>query len=163
MNTILNTLNSISQEPLKVYIGEGQIEKLTVSLSQGIDLKRIKETGLHLPQQYIQLLTYSNGIVFFDSGDYAIYSFEEAVENQKALEYPEDILPIGYFLGDTLVMNCKEFQNNNYLYAGSSILKDEFISLGMNMNQFIEKMLLCNCACFWQEIECDKYYDFTRK
>lgn len=161
MNEIIKVLEAINQKPLKVYIGDGKIEDLSIILCNGLKSGKIESFKYPFPKQYLELLTFSNGIMFFQSGDYAIYSLEEALDYQKALEFDEWIVPIGYFLGETILLNCKESNKECYLYAGSSMLKDEFISLNLDIKGFLEKMLQMNCNCFWLDWENVKHYDFS--
>lgn len=161
MNTIISVLESINKASLKVYLGNGEISELSVTLNQGLDIDAIEQIMPNLPTQYKELLTFSNGLCFFNSGDYTLYPLEDAIEYQKANDFNKNILPIGYFLDETILLNCAESETEHYLYAGSSIMKDEFISLDMDLRSFLDKLLANNCNCFWLEKPVEKYYNFN--
>ena len=161
MRTLIKTFDSIIKKPLRVYIGDGDIEELSITINPKISMEKFDKYNLPLPLQYKELLAYSDGLTFFNSGDYTLYSLDDAVEYRDALEFKQNVLPIGYFLGETILLNCEEIEKETYLYAGSSICKDEFVALNLDIKGFLEKLLLNNCNCFWLEKEDVLYYDFS--
>ena len=118
------------------------LEFFTINPFWGID--SIKEcnpnsyqdftTIYHLPNDYIQLLTITDGFVLFHSGDFIIYDIAQVLKyNTDPLysnNFKDSILHIGFFLERNIVIDQRKADTDYYLFAGDCCSTDEFVCLG---------------------------------
>ena len=93
-----------------------------------------KFTALYnLPEDYVKLLSITDGFVLFHAGDYAIHDMAFVSECRQLnidTGLLEQVLEIGYFTDYTLLINRKESQTSTYLYAGNSCSMKEYVRIG---------------------------------
>lgn len=80
------------------------------------------------------LLSYSNGFVLFQAGDYQISSLEWILSCKYDPKYKSDLRDefwkIGYFMGYNLVIDETKSNTNQYLYVGDAYVLDDYIKAG---------------------------------
>lgn len=102
---------------------------------QAVDEKKYHQfiTDFHLPADYMEMMSMTDGFVLFQAGDYRISDIHWVLECKYNKKYDcgfrDEILDIGYFLGYRLLLNQKE-SDSSYLYAGDACLADEYVCVG---------------------------------
>ncbi len=161
MKDIITVLKLINDNPLRVYIGEGMIDNLTVSLHS----EQLPNNNVNLlkklPKQYLEFLQFSNGLEFYNSGDHRFHPLDEVLALQKSYGFNENVFPIGYFLEDTVLLVLDQSTRGYSIYVGSNLLLDEFILLEHDFKEFLENLLIHNCSNFWIHFNDENYYDFS--
>lgn len=158
IQSIIEVIKEISENPLCVYIGEGEIDELGVTLHKGLNKENYLERIEKFPEEYVQLLEFSNGMQFFECGDISFYSLEEVLSTQEAFGYKENIYPIGYVLGDQVLLILDDSKQGYQIYVEAENISDDMVLLGGTFVDVMEKFLLCGCNNFWYI-----YSDYKRK
>lgn len=87
-----------------------------------------------LPEDYIEFLSLTNGLIFFNAGDFAFNDIDWILEKKYNKKYnsgfKEEILIVGYFMGYELLIDQKESRTQNYLYAGDACTPDNYVKIG---------------------------------
>lgn len=160
MRNIIDTIKNISNQPLRVYIGEGMIKELGVSLHNGISLDLINTTCSKLPNDWKKLLQFSNGMEFFNAGDYSIFPLEDIISTQKSFPFEEHVFPVSYVLDDFILLEVNNSDKGYSMYAGPSIVRNEYVYLDDDIQSFFEKFLLHNCEKYWDTYQNNVFFNF---
>ena len=67
---IIEVLKTLQKKQPEIYCGKGEFKRLIIEFEKGISEKELssvlkKHNGFVLPQEYTDLLKFSNGITFF--------------------------------------------------------------------------------------------------
>lgn len=130
-----------------------------------LDLYHKFTTAHHLPKDYKQLLSVTDGFVLFHAGDFIIYDMDWIFKCEKKTKYSNDyikpILNIGYFMERNLVIDQRKANTKNYLFAGNCHSTDEFVCLGTITDFFNGFIQNKGEVPFWDENA--PYQDFGVK
>ena len=98
-----------------------------------------------LPEDYLKLLSISDGFVLFHGGDFRINDIGWTLECKNNPEYQagfvDDVLEVGCFLEQNLLLNQRESHTSSYLYAGDCCSFTDYVRIGTItdfLNGFIE-------------------------
>ena len=153
MKEVIKALVRLKRESPIVYGGKGGFKKLTVELHAGLSLEEIKRTsqrynryGVRLPEDYVKLLNFSNGVYFFEHADCQIYDLKEAftlgIEEWKEKGH----LCIGQFYEDTIYLKCDGSSRNIFVSEeGFSELRP----MNMSLRAFLDASLCSGFSYFW--------------
>ena len=146
-----------------VYIGDGQFDELAcehrmpASAEEIAKLERIAGT---LPADYRDFLMQTNGMTFFQAGDFSLYSIDEIIETLKTADFKEGIYPIGYILEDYIVIKGDVIDSGAYIYAGDAYCRDEYYSLDCDFKTFLDRLIISGGNNFWRWVNPGLKYDF---
>ncbi len=100
-----------------------------------------------LPEDYIRLLSISDGFVLFHAGDYRISDISWTVECYTNPVYGggtfvDSILEVGMFMENSLLLDQSRSHTANYLFIGDADSTDHYLCVGTItdfLNQLIEE------------------------
>ncbi len=119
----------------------------------------------HLPEDYVELLSITDGFVLFHAGDYCINDIEYILEWREPMidaGLLEQVLEIGYFMEYTLLINLNESQTSSYLYAGDHDSMKDFIRIG-TITDFLNGLIESKGEIpFWEE-RGQELFDFSEE
>lgn len=130
-------------------ISNQALEKLA-KLRSSATLEQIhqaqQEIGYIFPEDYIQLLSLSNGIQVIDVASLVLYSTDELRERNSTYEVP-DYLPGWLMIGDDgggqgIFLDCIEIVGAIYSVGMGSMLRTDAILLAGNLTQWIDRAFL---------------------
>ena len=116
----------------------------------------------HLPEDYVRLLSITDGFVLCGAGDYCIDDIACVLawrEPRKDAGLLEQALQIGYFMDYDLLINMKESQTDSYLYAGISCSLTDFVRIGTITDFFNGLIASKGDIPFWEE-QGQELFDF---
>ncbi len=148
MKTVIEALKKIQKMEPIVYGGKGDFEKLTIEFQPGIDSSEIEKwlpAGFTLPEDYVTLLNFSNGIAFFE---YAckFYPFKQAVKMGLDKWMEEDYLCIAWYYEDAIYLKCDGSSRNIFVSEeGFSELRP----MNMSLCAFLDASLCSGFSYFW--------------
>lgn len=116
-----------------------------------------------LPEDYIKLLSITDGFVLFGAGDYRIDDIGfvlEWHEPRTDAGFVEQVLEIGYFMDYALLINQNESQTSSYLYAGDACSLTEFIRIG-TITDFFNGLIASKGEIPFWNTEGQELFDFS--
>ena len=156
---IKQTIEALKQIQEKVYIGEGCFDEFVFEFNPPATLDEIRmfefENSLIVPEDYLNFLLASNGMQFYEAGDFTFRGIREISEMLKFMKesgvgYKDGIYPIAYILEDYIVIKSDEIPSGKYMYAGSCCCVDEYFSLGCNFETFFDQYIIANACNYWR-------------
>lgn len=147
INQLIEVMKQISKQKPMVYRGKGDFAKMIITFDIGIkDNILSKYKKINLPNDYVELLKFSDGISFFKYGDVVLNSLENAIEYSQ-----EDWLSQGYINiascgGDEIYLKCDNTERNIYV---SDEGFGELRPLNMSFIAFLEASLISGFSYFW--------------
>ena len=156
---IEKTLEALKQIQGQIYIGEGSVLEFSCRFNPPatmIDIKKFEsDFECVVPKDYMRFLLTSNGMQFYEAGDYMFYSTQKIAENLKMMSiayssYIKGIYPIAYICEDYIVIKSDEISSGKYIYAGSCYMRDEYYSLDCNFETFFERYVISNACSYWR-------------
>ena len=158
---IANIRKSMENISNPVYLGQCEFDCFSFSLNPSTSLDRINEFKSNyncvFPSEYESFLKITNGIIFFNSGDFRLYSLAEIKDDLELFNYKKNVYPIGCFLDDIVVINGNEINSGKYIYVGDNYSNDEFYSLNCDFLTFFDRLIVTNINNFWQWFEPNEY------
>ncbi len=135
------------------------IKQIDEMINNNRDIQVEKEQGLDdisslndWPEDYLQFLSYSNGLYVGEYYDCMFYSLNEVIalssterEMQRHL-CPDSLVPIAHYYGDTIYIDCKDSRGTVY-YSLEGI--DDPVSFNMSFSEFLQKCIDCKFQVFW--------------
>lgn len=116
----------------------------------------IKQTGLHLPDDYQAFLRLHNGVTLFQpwfGGQMDLCSLSE-VENKMGIVgfFPEHWYPIGCQDGHFLMIDANKVNQGemDYLMWWDSSLVEDAKHLGLNFALWLDRFIVSQGARFWE-------------
>jgi SMI1 / KNR4 family (SUKH-1) len=182
-NIIELTLNGLKkrldiENTLLVQTETGYSEPARFTFCQGVSDKEIndfsKKHSLLLPWDYKEFLLRHNGADLFVhpyyGGGIELFSLEKIQQIYIEYDYismiPEGWFPIGSDNGDMLFINSNECKDrfSTYLYWTEMLFVDTAIKLDLNFERWLERLIICNGAHFWnwRNESADSYYTHLR-
>lgn len=156
----IEVLKEINRQPLRVYLEDGIFADLGVTFYPGLTKEECSKLPEDLPKDYIDLLSFSNGLIFFNSGDCSFNAWSDVQEIKALNDFPENVYPIAAFLDDYVLLVIDKSERGYSLYAGPAILLNEYTLLDYDLSDFIDYLLHRCCCKFWLDNPPEKYYDF---
>lgn len=151
MQKVIKSMEKIQKMEPKIYLGKGEFEIFTIEFQPKIEKKKIKElakkNALILPNDYEELLAYSNGLVFYKYADCQIYNLEKAISYTKEMsEHGKEYLEVATCREDSIYMKCDGSHLN--MYVSEEDIED-LRPLNMTFKSFLECGLISGFAYFW--------------
>ena len=146
-----------------VYIGSGTFDNWECTYKSPVtedEIKKFEKEVAVIPADYKEFLTTTNGIIFFNSGDFTFFSLQEVTETQKIMDFKNGIYPIGYVLDDYIVIKSDEISTGCYIYAGDACCRDEYFSLNCDFATFLDRYVMANASNYWRWFMPGKRFDF---
>lgn len=148
---IIEVLKNIQEKQPGIYCGKGKFKSLIIEFEKGISEKELssvlkKHKGFVLPQEYTDLLKFSNGISFFEYGDALLLNFEEAFDLSDKEWLKQGYLKIARANEDDIYMECDGSERNIYFSAEGI---GELTPLNMSFAAFLEASLITGFSYFW--------------
>lgn len=148
---IIEVLKNIQEKQPEIYCGKGKFKSLIIEFKKGISEKELssvlkKHKGFVLPQEYTDLLKFSNGISFFEYCDALLLNFEEAFDLSDKEWLKQGYLKIARANEDDIYMECDGSERNIYFSAEGF---GELTPLNMSFNAFLEASLITGFSYFW--------------
>lgn len=152
MKKVIESIKQIHIKKPVVYQGKGEFRELTVNLNKGISTKEITKKldpeNIILPQDYVTLLNFSNGISFYDTFDCKIFGLEDVIDLMKYDEewLEEKYVHIARFYEDAIYLKCDGSERNVYVSEeGMTPLRP----LNMSFKAFVDASLISGFSYFW--------------
>ena len=151
MKKVIKAIKEIQKNRPTIYVGRGEFREFTIELNPSLDIEKIKtiasKNNFILPKDYMEFLSFSNGIYFYESFDHQFYPLEEAIAYTKEDNRIEKgYLNIATCLEDDIYMKCDGSYLNMYISEeGISDLRP----LNMTFEAFMECGLISGFAYFW--------------
>ena len=150
MNNVIRAIKKIKEEKPTVYQGKGNFAELTVTLNQGMNVDAIKSVAdkheIVLPDEYVVLLSFSNGISFFEHGDCKFYSLEDALSVGIDEWMREGYVCVARYYEDSIYLQCDNNERNVFISEeGFSKLR----SMKMSLGAFLDASLCSGFSYFW--------------
>lgn len=86
------------------------------------------------PKDFQTLLSYSDGFVLFQAGDYRISNLDWILSCKYDPKYKSNFRSmfweIGYFMGYNLIIDETKSNTDQYLYVGDADVLDNYVKLG---------------------------------
>lgn len=152
---VISAMKKIHKQKPEVYCGKGEFSRMTITFHPGISQESLDALivpfQLVLPDSYRTLLTFSNGIYFFEYADHQIFSIQEALKLSLIGEGKEDLakkklLRIGTCLEDFIYMKCDGSERN--IYVSEEGISDPY-PVHMSFLAFLEAGLISSFSYFW--------------
>ena len=148
---IIEVLKTLQKKQPEIYCGKGEFKRLIIEFEKGISEKELssvlkKHNGFVLPQEYTDLLKFSNGITFFEYGDALLLNIEEAFELSDKEWLEQGYLKIARANEDDIYMKCDKSERNIYFSAEGF---GELTPLNMSFSAFLEASLISGFSYFW--------------
>lgn len=148
---IIEVLKTLQKKQPVIYCGKGEFKRLIIEFEKGISEKELssvlnKHKGFVLPQEYTDLLRFSNGITFFEYGDALLLNIEEAFELSDEEWLGQGYLKIVRANEDDIYMKCDKSERNIYFSAEGF---GELTPLNMSFSAFLEASLISGFSYFW--------------
>ncbi len=148
---IIEVLKTLQKKQPEIYCGKGEFKRLIIEFEKGISEKELssvlkKHNGFVLPQEYTDLLKFSNGICFFEYGDALLLNIEEAFELSDKEWLEQGYLKIARANEDDIYMKCDNSERNIY-YSAEGF--GELTPLNMSFSAFLEASLISGFSYFW--------------
>lgn len=148
---IIEVLKTLQKKQPEIYCGKGEFKRLVIEFEKGISEKELssvlnKHKGFVLPQEYTDLLRFSNGITFFEYGDALLLNIEEAFELSDEEWLGQGYLKIVRANEDDIYMKCDKSERNIYFSAEGF---GELTPLNMSFSAFLEASLISGFSYFW--------------
>lgn len=164
MQDIINVIRK--KQDKNVYIGQGEFIDFKCKLNKPANNSDIesfeKSIKFKIPSDYKEFLLQSNGLMFFDSGDFEIFDLQTVLDITPSVDYINSVYIIGSFLQDYIVIDSRKISTEKYLYVGPQILSDRFISLEHNFKELLERLLITNVQKYWDWNTNVEYHNFSK-
>lgn len=85
-----------------------------------------------LPEDYLDLLNITDGFKLFHAGDYTMNDMAWTLEVAEKYHdgWCENVLEIGYFMDNVLLIDLNKTHTDQYLFVGPSCVTDGFVCVG---------------------------------
>lgn len=148
---IIEVLKTLQKKQPEIYCGKGEFKRLIIEFEKGISEKELssvlkKHKGFVFPQEYTDLLRFSNGINFFEYGDALLFNLEETFELSDEEWLEQGYLKIARANEDDIYMKCDNSERNIY-YSAEGFGK--LTPLNMSFTAFLEASLISGFSYFW--------------
>ncbi|GKX31320.1 hypothetical protein SH1V18_38000 [Vallitalea longa] len=164
ISSITQLLKKMKLEKEVVYNG-GKYKNYNCEFRKPARIEDIEtfenDTGCLLPQDYKELLLFSDGMAFLINGELDLLSLEEMKDLIGANNYREGIFTIGVILDDYIIVNSNEIKTQKYLYVGDQYSLNEFMCFEYDFSTFLEYYISLNYQNYWRYSLNPKLYDFA--
>ena len=166
VHEIINATKHINGQ---VYIGEGSFAQYHCSYNPPTAQEKIigfeSIYSVTVPEDYVNFLLVSNGMQFYEAGDFSFYSLQQIevilkTMKEASVPYKDGIFPIAYVLGDYIVIKSDAIASGKYIYAGSCYCRDEYFSLECNFETFFDRCIITNLCNYWRWLAPVELFDF---
>lgn len=158
INDIVLSIKKINGD---IYLGEAEFDTFSCQFNPPINDDEIcnfeKIFSCKIPDDFKEFLKISNGLSFFNSSDFQLYSLNQIKEKLLENDYLKGVYPIGYFLEDEILIKSDEINNDYYIYVGDVYSIDEFYKIEYNFTLFLDRLLSSNINNFWRWFEPNEY------
>lgn len=157
---------------------QGYCEPAQFTFAGGAESEDINEffrsLNLVAPWDYKEFLLRHNGARLFEHPHYGggieLFSLDEIRRYYVSYDYismiPNGWYPIGSDNGDMLFIDSNQCHDrtSNYLYWTEMLFVDRAIEIEMNFERWLERILICNGAHFWdwKRETSESYYRYVK-
>lgn len=151
MAQLTEVIDYIADTKPMQYVGKGNFERFTVEREKGLsdsNLQKLsaKYPDLTLPEDYIELMKYSNGLSFYEYADIRVFPLEEALGDTEEEFLENKLLHFATCREDYFYIKCDGSERNIY-YSAEGI--EEPQPLNMSLLAFLEAGLISGFSYFW--------------
>lgn len=151
MAQLTKVIDYIADTKPMQYNGKGNFDRFTVERAEGLTDNAIKTLSekypdLALPEDYTELLKYSNGINFYEYADISISTLEEAFEYTDEEFLENKLLHFATCREDYFFIKCDGSERNIY-FSAEGIAEPQPIN--MSLKAFLEAGLISGFSYFW--------------
>ncbi|GIP36458.1 SMI1/KNR4 family protein [Paenibacillus sp. J2TS4] len=162
MPSIEKTINALKERltdgKLLIQYEDGLVEEVTCTFNSPAlnkDILRLSElTTKKLPQEYLDLLNYSNGFRLFDGkygGGYHFYSVDEIFDDYNLVTPPDYWIPIGAYCGDIFYLDTSAKKNMYLIFQDpTELFTRATYRFNISLSDWLEKLIIAQGSHFWR-------------
>lgn len=165
---VINLIESMKKIKGNIYVGNNNFKEFKYTLYKPVNENKLKELNMDFDKELTDFWKITNGLMFFDSADYRIFSIEETIEyTNDCIKFGKlirGVYVIAYMCEFIILIDSRKPQKN--IYVCDHICIDEAINLNCNFKDFLDELIVSNITFFWQREytnEETKLYSFMRE